>query len=434
MRNRVRVFPLLFLALLVISALTAQAGPRLGPDNTSAAAEALDDTPQGREHRAGVQAQIGGKLDVAKGHYEASLRIDANYAPALVGLAAVAQAQGSLVQAEKHLRQAERVAPNAPEVHLAWGRYHLSRREMARAETSFRAAHTLAPKQIPPLLELGEVYLRMPGRSADALSAFLKATAIDANNPLAQYGLGVAAATAGQSSEAYRAFGRSAELAPKDPAPHRAMGRLHLEAKEFDKALSAFDAGLARQPGFVPLMLDRADALARMARWKEAIAQLTAAETLLPRSAEVKVKLGDVHQAAAQWQEAEKLYLQAISLDPKSPIAYNNLAWMTVERNGDASKAVVWARQAVTISPRSSPFHDTLGWAERAAGNLQAAVASFKRAIQLESNIAGYHYHLGVAQAELKQPAEARTALKRALELDRQLPQAEAAQRLLKSL
>jgi len=32
-------------------------------------------------------------------------------------------------------------------------------------------------------------------------------------------------------------------MAPKDPAAHRAMGRLYMEAGGLDKALAAFDAG-----------------------------------------------------------------------------------------------------------------------------------------------------------------------------------------------
>jgi tetratricopeptide (TPR) repeat protein len=398
-----------------------------------AAVTASSDSPQANEHRAGIQALLSGKLLDAKTRFEASLKIDAAYAPAWVGLAAVAQAQGSMALAEKHLKEAQRVAPKAPEVPLAWGRLHLSRNDTGKAETAFRQAHELAPAQIPPLLELGNLYLRLNNRAPDALSAFQKAVSIDGKNALAQYGRGVSAASVGQREEAFAALQLAAELAPQDPAPHRAMGRLHLEAGAVDKALAAFDAGLARQPRFVPLMVDRGDALGRAGRWDDAVRQLEAAAALAPDAAEVQVKLGDAHQGAARWNEAEKFYLQAIRLNARAPIAYNNLAWMTVERKGDARKAVEWAGEAVKLSPGSSPFHDTLGWAQRAAGDLPAAARSHQRAISLEPNVASYHYHLGLVLVAMQKPAEAQAALKRALDLDPKLPQADEVRRLLRS-
>ena len=411
-----------------------QAAPLDADGRLFAEPRAGADTPSAREYRAGIQAQLKGDRAAAKLRFEAALRLDPQSAPALIGLAGVAQAQGHPEQVEAFLQRAEKVAPQSAEVHLAWGRYFLGGRQIARAETSFNTARALAPKAIPPLLDLGEIYIRQPGRNAEALRVYRDAVALDSQNVFAHYGLGVAAAAAGQPDDALRAFEQAAALAPQDPAPLRAAGRLHLESGALDKALAAFDRGLARQPKFVPLMLDRSDALARQARWSDAAAQLQAAEKLAPKAAEVALKQGDVYQGAARWGEARSSYLKAIELEPRNPVPYNNLAWMTVLRNGEAGKAVELARKAVELSPNSSPFHDTLGWAERAAGNLPGALRSLQRAIELEPRVGGYHFHLGVVQGELKQAAAARASLQRALELDSKLPQADEARRLIKQM
>lgn len=392
------------------------------------------DTPQSREFRAGLQAQLRGDPAAAKTRFKAALKIDPSYAPALVGMASLAQAQGDLKQVEHYLVQAERSSPKTADVHLAWGRHYLGTRQIERAEKSFLKARELAPKSIPPLLELGEVYIRTPGRTDEALRAYRSAVELDGKNMFAQYGMGIAAAAAGQRETAFKALETAAELAPKDPAPHRAIGRLHLEAGALDKALAAFDRGLARVPQFVPLMLDRADVLGRQSRWPDTIAQLTAAEKLAPKSVEVQVKLADVYQASQQWPQAEAGYLKAIELDARYPLAYNNLAWMTVARNGDSKKAVAWASKAVELSPKSSPLHDTLGWAQRASGDLAGAQKSLQRAIDLEPKVAAYHFHLGLVQRDLKQTAAARSSLQHALELDSKLPQADEARRAIKEL
>jgi tetratricopeptide (TPR) repeat protein len=397
-------------------------------------ASATPESPQAAEFRAGIQAQLRGDPKGAKTHFDAAVKIDPKYVPALLGLAGLAQAQGQAAQVESYLQQAERAAPKAPEVHLARGRYLKSKGQFERAEKSFLQARELGPKLIPPLLELGDLYLAHPGRGAAALEAYRAAAALDAGNAAAQYGLGAALATTGQRNEALQAFGRAAELVPKDPAPLRATGRLQLEAKQPALALDAFDRGLARQPGFAALMLDRTDALAQLARWDDALAQLTTAEKLAGSSLQIHVKRGDVLQGAQRWEPAQASYLAAIDMAPTNPIAYNNLAWMTLERKGDAHKAVAWARKAVSLSPRSSPFHDTLGWALRAAGDAPGAQASLKQAIALEPNVAGYHLHLGQAQAEAGQPAAARASLQKAIELDPKGGSADEARRLLKGL
>lgn len=417
-------------ALAVHSAPLESAGRPLKADGTAKAAE----SPASREFREGVQLQLQGDLKAAGARFENALKLDPNYAPAMLGLAGVAQAGGKSTDAEQWLRRAERASPTSPDVQLAWGRFFLGSNQLGLAEKHFLKARELAPRTIPPLLELGEVYVRTPGRAKDAVRMYRAATELDPANRFAQYGLGVALAATGARAEAFKALETASQLTPKDPSALQAIGRLYLESNEPDKALTAFDRGLERQPKFVPVQIDRADALARLNRHQDAIAQLMVADKLVPDSAEVQFRLGDVYQGAKRYPDAEKAYLKAISLAPKNPLPYNNLAWMLVVSGGDAKRAVEYAAKAVELSPRSSPLLDTLGWAQRAAGDLNAAQVSLKRAIELESNVAAYHYHLGIVQRDLKQNAAARASLQRALELDAKLPQADEVRKLLKEL
>ena len=67
-----------------------------------------------------------------------------------------------------------------------------------------------------------------------------------------------------------------------------------------------------------------------------------------PASAEVQVKLGDAYQGAKQWDKAQDAYAKAIELDEKNPQAYNNLAWLLVERGG---------RRGSPSKQRARPWH-----------------------------------------------------------------------------
>jgi tetratricopeptide (TPR) repeat protein len=424
-------------AVLVVAPLGLRAAPVATGGPLLRLPEAKsDESPQGVAFRAGVQALLldKDKPSVARGHFERALKLDKGYVPAVLGMAAVAQVEGRSAQVESWLQQAEKLEPGAPEVHLAWGRYHVGQGRLAQAEKSFLQARDRAPRTIPPLLELGDLYLKSPTHRKQALEAFRAAVEIDPANGHAQFGLGVAAAANGERETALAALDKAAKLEPRDPEPQRLIGRLWLEAGRPDDALAAFDGALKRQPSYLPSMLDRVDALAALRRWPLALEQLAQARRIAPKAAAVSLKQADVHQASGQFAAAKAEYLKTIELAPRDPLAYNNLAWMTVESKGDARQAVTWARQAVALAPGSAPFHDTLGWALRAAGDLPAASASLAKAIEIEPNMAGYHFHLGVIRAEMKQPAAARAALEKALALNPRLPQSDEARSLLKTL
>ncbi|MBX3638042.1 MAG: tetratricopeptide repeat protein, partial [Rubrivivax sp.] len=172
---------------------------------------AAADSPQAREHRAGIQAQLAGDLAAARRHFTAALKADARYVPAIIGLAAVAQAEGRREEVERLLQEAERVDPKSPAVHLAWGRLLAAGGQFVRAEQSLIKARDLAPKALPPLLELGDLYLRSPAKQADALRTFGAAVKLAPGNARAHYGLGVASAAAGRRDEALAALARAAE-------------------------------------------------------------------------------------------------------------------------------------------------------------------------------------------------------------------------------
>ena len=385
------------------------------------------------EFRKGIDAGLKRKNNVAKSHFLAALKLDAKFTPAMIGLAYIAQKEGDRAQAEKYLIQAESAAPQAAEVHLAWGRFYVSTRQFEKAEFSFKQAINLNPKSVTPLLELGDLYLTMDAsRRNDAVKTFATAMELAPDNKFAAYSFGVASALIGRQEDALSAFEKAATLAPKDPAPLRAIGRLYMETGALDKALNAFDRGLKRQPNFLALMLDRGDALARQGKWAEAIRQISAAAKIAPASSEIQIKLGDAYQGAKRWDDSRSAYAKAIAMNSKNPLAHNNLAWMLLQQGGSPAKAVESAKQAVSLAPNSAPFLDTLGWAQRAAGDLPAAAESLRRATDIEPKSGEFQLHYGIVLIELKRTAEAQQALNRAL--DPQFPGAGEARKLLRSL
>ena len=59
----------------------------------------VPETKANEEFRKGIAASLKGEIAVARSHYLAALRFDPKFAPAMIGLADIAQKQGDLAQA-----------------------------------------------------------------------------------------------------------------------------------------------------------------------------------------------------------------------------------------------------------------------------------------------------------------------------------------------
>lgn len=393
----------LLAALAMASSPATHAGPMgLKDMNLVKPPKAAPDTPAAQAFRKGVAALMKQRTAAARDAFREALRLDPDYVPAMTGLADIAAREGDLDGARKMLTQAEAVRPKAADVHVAWGRLHLKAKVFAAAEKSFQQAHKLQPNSVVPLLELGQLLMTAQGRQAEAMATLETARQLAPTNKHVLYAYGTAAALAGQGAKAVATFEQLAASLPNDPEPLRALGRMHLEQNDAAKALAAFERALKLQPQRIDLMLDRTDALARAGKWQDALVQSRATVKAAPKLADAHLKLGDVLQEMKQWKEARTAYLAAIKLEPRHALAHNNLAWMTLREGGPAGDAVNYARQAVALSPGSAPFLDTLGWAERASGNLAAADATLRKAIQIEPNNPEFKQHRDTVLAELR--------------------------------
>jgi Flp pilus assembly protein TadD len=141
-----------------------------------------------------------------------------------------------------------------------------------------------------------------------------------------------------------------------------------------------------------------------------------------------------IHQQRGRTSQAKKAYLEAVALDPKQAIAFNNLAFLAIGEQSRLDDALHWAQQAVELAPAVAPFQDTLGWVHRARSEFTEAVMVLKKAAALDPRQAEIHYHLGIAYAESGKPREAGAALRKALEIGGDFEGAKDARRRLDEL
>jgi len=139
------------------------------------------------------------------------------------------------------------------------------------------------------------------------------------------------------------------------PRPqHTALNLRGVELAGLDRieeALCCFDEALALKPGDLDVRVNRANALALLARWDEAEAEFRAVLRRLPRDAASLNGLGNCLKTRGAAEEARKSYARAAAADPRNADAWNNIG--EVEKHlGHWYEALLAYDRALGLAPR----------------------------------------------------------------------------------
>jgi tetratricopeptide (TPR) repeat protein len=390
--------------------------------------------PSLSQYDTGLGALAKQDLAAAESAFQEALKQDSKSIDALLGLAQVALKKNNAVQAESYLNKALSIAPNSAEVHTAWGRYHYWQKRFPLAEASFKKAITLNPKAIPPQLDLADLYLTALKKPLKATGLYKEVIKLEPQHAGAHYAMGMALASMAQPEEALSELRTAARLAPQNPLPAIAIARIYTYQGKSELALTAWSDALKLHPQLVQARLGRGDILAGLSQDDKALAEYGEALKIAPKLSDIYIRIGMIHERHKRLGEAEKAYLTAINLEPRQAIAYNNLAWIAVERNVRLDQARIWAEKAVDLRPGVPEFHDTLAWVYRARGDLDSAVSVLEKVTAGKSLQPETLYHLGIVYEEKGKQQQAASAYQKALELNKNFGQAQDAQQRLERL
>jgi tetratricopeptide (TPR) repeat protein len=150
-------------------------------------------------------------------------------------------------------------------------------------------------------------------------------------------------------------------------------------------------------------------------RYQQAVADYQRAVRLSPKFARAYVELGDANLHLARYDEAEKAFKQATSLEDEacSSCGLGAIYWKT-GRYVDAEKAF---KRAMQLNPNDVCAYDWSGRMYYDLGMYEEAVAVFQREIKLSPNVNGYLF-LGNAYTYSGRPGEAVNAYKQAIDLN----------------
>jgi tetratricopeptide (TPR) repeat protein len=211
------------------------------------------------------------------------------------------------------------------------------------------------------------------------------------------------------------------ELKPDSMPARILLGRILMRQGEYRKAASLLQSfgREGRQNLESQLML--AECHIELGDQQAATELLNRIQKSNPGYDEPYLLLTRLHMAAGQREKAEESCRKALEVNPKQPVALNNLAILLVSKEPAGSQelqnALELASEAWKLRPDNPEIADTLGWIHALRGDYLPAVSLLNYAARLLPGQPYVHYHLAYALAGMGHLEEASSALAIATEL-----------------
>ncbi|MEO8227869.1 MAG: tetratricopeptide repeat protein, partial [Gemmatimonadota bacterium] len=148
---------------------------------------------------------------------------------------------------------------------------------------------------------------------------------------------------------------RTKALAPGSLEARLAFGYyLYYGQGDYPRALEELDAADRLLPNTSELLLARGLVLRRMGRWDEALALITRAVALDPRSQNAVNNLGENYQLLRRYREADEAFSRVLAFDPSSSIGIVNKFVGLLNDHGDTSQAAAFLNSTRSLVTEQS--------------------------------------------------------------------------------
>ncbi|MEM7051096.1 MAG: tetratricopeptide repeat protein [Acidobacteriota bacterium] len=245
-------------------------------------------------------------------------------------------------------------------------------------------------------------------------------------------------------------------------------GVVEQNSGDLDAAADSYRTALRLQENYLAARIRLGETLTELNRLDEARDEFERALVIAPRTAAAERGLGKVAAAESKWQQASEHFFRALDLQPQAaelryPLAQalrqlgrvdeakeqlalfgkqevvmpdrvllelrglvrgasvHLMRGRRAQRRGNLDAAVAEFRKAIEADPESANGYGALGAALRLAQQGDGAIAAFRRAAQLEPGRASRFYDLGAAYLDTGNGAGAEEQARQALKLDPEL-------------
>ncbi|MDD3347620.1 MAG: tetratricopeptide repeat protein [Oscillibacter sp.] len=207
----------------------------------------------------------------------------------------------------------------------------------ARAREVFERALALKPNDVKLYVDLALRY-RMGGKFLEAHALLNKALELDPLSAPALVEKGHCLLEQGKFDEARKVLNEAIGINPKLGMAYRLLGRSYVQQGEFDQARTVFNKGIEADPNFWELYIGLWHCI------RENNPSHLVGEDIILKALEVAPYIPDVYIEAGffyaqnkEYERAEKMFLDAIAIDPENSVPYVQLADVYILSNNGAA-------------------------------------------------------------------------------------------------
>lgn len=324
---------------------------------------------------------------------------------------------GRLDSAASLLDRLVRNHPDEPSYHLNLANVHLRANRVPEAIEQYREALELQPANREALGKLSTLLISQ-GDYQNALDAAIRLYELSPNDDRVCFTVASLLAELNRSAEADSFFAEAAELNPDDPRYFTNWAYMHMNNREYDRAVEILQKGTyyhATAPNIWALLgsayqLSDQDSLA-----------LEALDVSLELDASqigAYITLGFIYDERGDWDKAIEVYDQALTISPDDALLLNNYAYLLAQKGTRLEDAMSMVQKALEKSPDNPSYLDTYGWIYFVMGDYSKAMEYIQRALELNPENPDILDHIGDIYEKMGDYAKARDAWIKALEFD----------------
>ncbi|MEO8410868.1 MAG: tetratricopeptide repeat protein, partial [Propionivibrio sp.] len=317
-------------------------------------------------------------------------------------------------QADLALDTAKTLASKSPDkldVQLALGRTYLAMGDLASARSVLTGATRLAEYDAAMQVQIARLQ-QAAGDPDGAAYSVHKALQGRPDDPTALAQLVDIEIQRGDGEKANEALGLLMAKHPERVETAQASASLAMSRGQFPAAIAAYRAALAREESS-----ENAIALARtyLAADQAGKAATFLEDWVKTRPADISAQkaLAESQFRAGQLKAARQTYLNVVAVAGDDAPTLNNFANLLLQMNDPAAQE--YAEKALTESPETPAFADTLGWILVRKGQVDAGLRYLREARLRNPENAEIRFHLAYALTKIGRQSEAKEDLQTAL-------------------
>jgi len=225
--------------------------------------------------------------------------------------------RGSFDQSTPLMQKALSLAPQDPEILYSAVRYHLHKKEMTEVERYLQKTISVAPEFAPARGMYGGILLARKDYE-EALKQYAKAVSIEQGNALYEHNLAIAAHQTGNMNTAKKAISTALSLSDNAWDVLETAGIIAAKDGDLKKAAEFFTAGLQKNPECGGCKSNLGKIHLTFHHYDKAIEHLQWSVQNERGAVQNFTLLGMAYEGKGEYQNAEKAYEQALTLEPQN--------------------------------------------------------------------------------------------------------------------